>query len=110
MSDKETNNTHTLILMPSGRRGKVAHGTLVLDAARQLGVEIESICGGRQTCEKCRVLVEAGHFDKHGITSSEEHLSPRTETEIALLNELGTPEQRLSCNAKVLGARVVSGN
>jgi uncharacterized 2Fe-2S/4Fe-4S cluster protein (DUF4445 family) len=103
MSDTDTNNTHTLILMPSGRRGKIQRGTLVLDAARQLGVEIESICGGRQTCEKCRVLVEEGRFDKHGITSGDEHLSPRTETEIELLKELGTPEQRLSCNARILG-------
>jgi len=94
--------------MPSGRRGKVEHGTLVLDAARQLGVEIESICGGRQTCEKCRVLVEEGHFDKHGITSSEEHLSPRTENEIELLRELGTPEQRLSCNAKIIGDLLIT--
>jgi uncharacterized 2Fe-2S/4Fe-4S cluster protein (DUF4445 family) len=108
MSDTETHNTHTLILMPSGRRGVVEHGTLVLDAARQLGVEIESICGGRQTCEKCRVLVEEGHFDKHGITSSEEHLSPRTQVEIELLNELGTPEQRLSCNAKILGDLLIT--
>ncbi len=108
MPDKDSHNTHTLILMPSGRRGPVEHGTLVLDAARQLGVEIESICGGRQTCEKCRVLVEEGHFDKHGITSSEEHLSPRTEVEIALLKELGTPEQRLSCNAKILGDLLIT--
>jgi len=94
--------------MPSGRRGKVKHGTLVLDAARQLGVEIESICGGRQTCEKCRVLVEEGHFDKHGITSSENHLSPRTEVEIELLKKLGTPEQRLSCNARILGDLLIT--
>jgi uncharacterized 2Fe-2S/4Fe-4S cluster protein (DUF4445 family) len=108
MSDTVTHNTHTLILMPSGRRGQVEHGTLVLDAARQLGVEIESICGGRQTCEKCRVIVEEGNFDKHGITSSEGHLSARTETEIELLKELGTPEQRLSCNARILGDLLIT--
>lgn len=95
--------SHTLILMPSGRRGQVEAGTPVLEAARQLGVEIESICGGRQTCEKCRVVTENGHFDKLGITSSEAHLSPRTPKEIELLAKLGTPEQRLSCNAQILG-------
>jgi uncharacterized 2Fe-2S/4Fe-4S cluster protein (DUF4445 family) len=94
--------------MPSGRRGKVEHGTLVLDAARKLGVEIESICGGRQTCEKCRVVVEDGRFDKHGITSREEHLSARTQVEIELLKKLGTPEQRLSCNARILGDLLIS--
>ncbi|HKJ40296.1 MAG TPA: ASKHA domain-containing protein [Anaerolineales bacterium] len=103
---KNTNGkeeTHTLILMPSGRHGEVEHDTTVLEAARQLGVEIESICGGRQTCEKCRVIVEEGHFDKHGITSSEEHLSAHTPKEIELLEKLGTPEQRLSCNAHIRG-------
>jgi len=108
MSNTNTNTTHTLILMPSGRRGQVEYGSLVLDAARQLGVEIESICGGRQTCEKCRVLVEEGRFVKHGITSSEEHLSPRTQVEIDLLKELGTPEQRLSCNARILGDLLIT--
>jgi uncharacterized 2Fe-2S/4Fe-4S cluster protein (DUF4445 family) len=108
MSNKETQSTYTLILMPSGRRGQIEDGTLVLDAARQLGVEIESICGGRQTCEKCRVIVEEGHFDKHGIRSSEEHLSPRTEAEIELLKKLGTPEQRLSCNARIHGDLLIT--
>lgn len=108
MPDRANHTTHTLILMPSGRRGRVAHGSLVLDAARQLGVEIESICGGRQTCEKCRVIVEEGRFDKHGITSREEHLSARTEVEIGLLNKLGTPEQRLSCNARIFGDLLIT--
>jgi len=99
----EKEQTHTLILMPSGRHGDIKHDTTVLEAARQLGVEIESICGGRQTCEKCRVIVEDGYFDKHGITSSEKHLSARTPKEIELLEKLGTPEQRLSCNSHIRG-------
>lgn len=88
-----------IIFMPSGRRGRVAEGTLVLDAARQLGVEIESICGGRLTCNKCRIKVEEGQFAKHGITSASDHLSPPTEEEVRLLNKLESPECRLSCNA-----------
>ena len=100
---EERKPLHTLILMPSGRRGRVPHGITVLEAARQLGVEIESICGGRQTCQKCRVRVENGRFDKLGITSAEASLSPRDEKEIALLEKLGTPEMRLSCNARVEG-------
>ncbi len=79
-----------------------------MDAARQMGVEIESICGGRQTCHKCRIIVEEGHFDKHGITSSEGHLTPRTEKEITLLEKLGTPEQRLSCNAHIQGDLLIT--
>ncbi|HET7010786.1 MAG TPA: 2Fe-2S iron-sulfur cluster-binding protein, partial [Anaerolineales bacterium] len=71
----EVSSTHTLVLMPSGRRGSVPHGSTLLDAARTLGVELESICGGRQTCGKCQVIVESGAYPKHGITSRESHLS-----------------------------------
>src|SRR5215467_4221331 len=71
----------TLVLLPSGRRGQVARGTNLLDAARQLGVELESICGGRQTCGKCQILVEEGTFLKHQITSAadraQHHLNGR---------------------------------
>ena len=75
--------------MPSGRRGRVARGTTLLEAARQLGVEIESICGGRQTCGKCQVVVEEGHFAKHGLTSSAEHLSAVAEREAEYIAEHG---------------------
>ncbi len=87
--------------MPSGRRGRVTHGTLVLDAARQLGVEIESICGGRLTCNKCRVRVEEGQFAKHGIISGKHHLSPPTDEETRLLEKLQSLDCRLSCNARI---------
>jgi uncharacterized 2Fe-2S/4Fe-4S cluster protein (DUF4445 family) len=103
-----TKKNHTLILMPSGRRGKVASGLTILEAARQLGVEIESICGGRQQCDKCRVIIEDGQFDKHGIVSDESHLTPRTEEERAMLEKAGTPEQRLSCNAHIQGNLLVT--
>ena len=46
--------------MPSGLRGEVPPGTLLLEAAGRLGVELESICGGRQTCGKCQIAVEEG--------------------------------------------------
>jgi len=94
--------------MPSGRRGEVESNLSVLDAARQLGVEIESICGGRQTCDKCRIIVEEGQFDKHGIESRESHLTPRTDEERAMLDQAGTPEQRLSCNARIRGDLLIT--
>jgi uncharacterized 2Fe-2S/4Fe-4S cluster protein (DUF4445 family) len=100
MSERKTPE-HLVIFMPSGRRGRVPDGTLVLDAARQLGVEIESICGGRLTCNKCRIKVEEGAFAKHGIVSANSHLSPPTEEETRLLNKLESPECRLSCNARI---------
>ena len=69
----DTQLTHLVIFQPSGRQGQVAEGTTLLDAARQLGVDVDSICGGRQTCGKCKVLVETGAFAKHAIESAAEH-------------------------------------
>lgn len=88
-----------VIFVPSGRRGKVARGISVLDAARQMGVEIESICGGRLTCGKCKVRIEDGVFQKHGIVSKPDHVTPPNEDERAFLNRLGDDEHRLSCAA-----------
>ncbi len=36
-----------VLFMPSGRRGRFPLGTPLLDAARHLGVYVESVCGGR---------------------------------------------------------------
>jgi uncharacterized 2Fe-2S/4Fe-4S cluster protein (DUF4445 family) len=90
-----------VIFMPSGRRGRVAPGENLLDAARHLGVEIESICGGRLTCGKCKIRVEVGEFQKHGITSGPDHVSPPGAEEQALLATLGDQEYRLSCVTRV---------
>ena len=102
------NSLHTLILMPSGRREEVRNGANLLEAAEGMGVQIESICGGRQTCAKCHVVVEEGHFDKHGITSQPGHLTPRTQEEIQQLEELGLPDQRLACAAHVQGDLLIT--
>ncbi len=93
-----------VIFMPAGRRDRIAPGQSLLDAARQMGVEIESICGGRLTCGKCKVVVEHGRFEKHAITSTSDHLTPPTDDEIALLQRLGeNGDCRLACSAYVTG-------
>ena len=60
---------HNIILQPSGRRGQIDEGTSVRTAARELGVEIESICAENATCGKCMVLIEEGRFEKYNINS-----------------------------------------
>lgn len=100
--------THLVILMPSGRRGQVKEGESLLEAARQLGVEIESICAGRLTCGKCKVRVEEGDFQKHGIQSQSEHLSAMSEEERLLLERMDNSDCRLSCSAYVHGDVLVS--
>ncbi len=103
---------HTVILQPSGRRGQVEEGKSVREAARELGVEIESICAENATCGKCAVLIEEGRFERYGIESKQENLSPVGAAEKAyferrpnLLKSKGwqVGKVRLSCQCKVLG-------
>ncbi|MFT7587471.1 MAG: uncharacterized 2Fe-2S/4Fe-4S cluster protein (DUF4445 family), partial [Cellvibrionaceae bacterium] len=92
-----------VIFMPSGRRENIPAGTSLLDAARNMGVEIESICGGKLTCGKCMVRVEDGVFQKHGITSSPNNVTPPSDKEQKLLKRMGNSEYRLSCQCFVTG-------
>jgi uncharacterized 2Fe-2S/4Fe-4S cluster protein (DUF4445 family) len=100
--------THQVVLMPSGLRGPIEHGTNLLDAARSLGVELESICGGRQTCGKCQVIVEDGQFPKHGITSAAGHLTPVEATEADYADRNGLDGRRLACAAGVIGDLLIT--
>ncbi len=70
-----------IVFTPSGRRGRFDEGTSVLDAARSLGVDLDSVCGGRGICGRCQVVVSEGSFAKHGIESRADHLIPFTEPE-----------------------------
>ncbi len=106
------NKVHTVILQPSGRRGLVDEGLSLREAARQLGVEIESICAENATCGKCKILVEEGTFERYGITSKRAHLSaPRAEEadyfsrrpKMMSANGWEVGQVRLSCQAKILG-------
>ncbi len=97
-----------VLFMPSGKRGRFPKGTTVLDAARQLGVYVESVCGGRATCGRCQVVVQEGSFAKHGITSSNAHISPRGAKEERYERVRGLDEgRRLSCSATVEGDLVI---
>ena len=93
-----------VVFTPSGRRGRFATGTTVLDAARSLGVDIDSVCGGRGICGRCQVTQGVGEFPKLGITSQPEHLSGFTELESTYRAEKGlAADRRLSCTATVRG-------
>ena len=103
---------HTIILQPSGRRGQADEGISVRSAARELGVEIESICAENATCGKCMVLIEEGRFEKYNIDSNRVNLSPVTTEEAAyfsrrpkLLKDKGweVGHVRLSCQCKIRG-------
>ena len=93
-----------VIFTPSGRRGRFAAGTTILDAARSLGVDLDSVCGGRGLCGRCQVVPAEGSYPKHGIESSGAHLSPpgADEAEYDRLRGLAA-DRRLGCRAEVTG-------
>lgn len=101
---------YQVVFMPSGRRGTASDGESLLAVARRLGIDIESICGGRLTCAKCKVRIDEGSFPKHGISSSAFNLSQSSDEESTLLASAsgsGTGEYRLACAADVCGDLLV---
>jgi uncharacterized 2Fe-2S/4Fe-4S cluster protein (DUF4445 family) len=101
--------TAKLIFTPSGIRGEFPYGTAVLDAARSLGVDVDSVCGGRGLCGRCQIICTEGDFPKHAIHSSAEHLSPSGEVEHfyhTRRKPLAT-NRRLSCQALIQGDLVI---
>jgi len=97
-----------IIFTPAGRRGRFPSGTIVLDAARSLGVDIDSVCGGRGICGRCQVQQSVGSFAKHGIESRAEHLSPFAASEVEYRDRRGMePGRRLSCVARLQGDAVI---
>lgn len=108
-SDREE---YAVVFQPSGARGKIERGVHLRAAARQLGVEIESLCAENATCGKCRVFIETGDFDRLGIRSEMDHLSPVEAAEEAYFAKrreawrksgVDVDRLRLSCQARVQG-------
>lgn len=100
--------TAKVIFQPSGRRGEVETGINLIEASRQLGVDIEALCGEKKVCGKCKVRIETGTFQKYGVTSGLEHVSDWQKEEDKFITpaerELGF---RLACAAKVTGDLLV---
>ena len=107
MTDKKAR----IVFTPSGRRGSFALGTPVLEAARSLGVDVDTVCGGRGLCGRCQVTCSEGEFAKHQIRSSAANLTPFGEVE-ERYNERRklkplAPGRRLSCQARIQGDLVI---
>jgi uncharacterized 2Fe-2S/4Fe-4S cluster protein (DUF4445 family) len=99
---------HLVIFTPSGKRGRFAAGTPVLTAARQLGVDLDSVCGGRGICSKCQVTPGYGEFPKHGVTVSDGALSGWNAVEERYKSKRGMIEgRRLGCQATIQGDVVI---
>ncbi|MBL1437964.1 MAG: DUF4445 domain-containing protein [Rhodobacteraceae bacterium] len=101
-------NQHTVIFTPSGKRGRFSEGTPILDAARSLGVDLDSVCGGRGICSKCQITPSFGEFPKFGVVANEDSLSKWNSVEQRYDDIRGLPKgRRLGCQAKVTGDIVI---
>ena len=97
-----------IVFTPSGKRGRFAIGTPVLQAARSLGVDIDSVCGGRAICGRCQINVGEGEFAKHGISSAADHVSAFSQVEERYDRLRGLASgRRLSCQTKIEGDLVI---
>ncbi|MEL6509181.1 MAG: ASKHA domain-containing protein [Pseudomonadota bacterium] len=91
-----------VIFTPSGKRGHFPVGTPILTAARQLGVDLDSVCGGRGICSKCQITPSYGEFPKHGVTVQDSALSDWNAVEQRYDDKRGLKSgRRLGCQATV---------
>ena len=110
-ADRMTDKAARVVFTPSGRRGSFAPGTPVLEAAQSLGVDVDTVCGGRGLCGRCQVTCSEGEFAKHQIVSSADNLTAFSEVE-SHFNERRklkplAPGRRLSCQARIQGDLVI---
>ncbi|MDG1376377.1 MAG: ASKHA domain-containing protein [Yoonia sp.] len=97
-----------VVFTPSGKRGHFPLGTPILTAARQLGVDLDSVCGGRGICSKCQITPSYGEFSKHGVTVADDALSEWNSVEQRYKDKRGLIDgRRLGCQAAVQGDVVI---
>jgi uncharacterized 2Fe-2S/4Fe-4S cluster protein (DUF4445 family) len=102
-------SAHRVVFTPSGKRGEFPDGTSLLVAARALGVDLDSVCGGRGICGRCQVDIAEGDFAKHAIRSGADHLTPWGEVETRYASKRGpfAANRRLGCQASICGDLVI---
>jgi len=104
----ETTATCAVVFAPSGRSGRVTAGTTVLEAARTLGVDLDTVCGGRGICGRCQVVVGVGEFPKWGVTVTPEHVTPPGPLEQDYRGRRPLADgRRLGCAVGIVGDAVI---
>lgn len=99
---------HTVIFQPSGVRGMVDDGITILDASRQLGADVESLCGGKGICGKCKVRIEEGYFPKYRVNSTVASVEKIGNVNEKFLNRQQLRQDyRISCHTRIHGDIVV---
>ncbi len=84
---------HIIYFEPSGDKGPVKEGKSILEAAREIGIDLISICGGKGVCGKCRIEIKEGS----------ENLTPPTDNEKKILKDDLNSFYRLACSARING-------
>jgi len=103
----EASTTVQVVFTPSGKRGEIVRGKSVLEAAQQLGVDLDTVCGGRGICDRCQIDHSIGEFAKFRIHSNAENLSPQSVSEQEFFGGQSPLTRRLGCQAKLLGDVVI---
>ncbi len=99
---------HRIVFTPSGLNGVVDDGSTVLEAARELGVDLDTVCGGRGICGRCQVVPSTGSFPKWGIDAADDALGEWTSTESGYEGRRALGDgHRLGCAARVRGDVVI---
>jgi len=105
---KMKSQKYTVVFQPSGLRGQVEDGATILEAARKLGAGIESVCGGKGVCGKCKIRLEEGYFPKYRITSAINSTKTRGQATEKFINKLQIKRgYRLACQTLIRGDIVV---
>jgi uncharacterized 2Fe-2S/4Fe-4S cluster protein (DUF4445 family) len=102
-------SANRVVFTPSGKRGEFAEGASLLEAARALGVDLDSVCGGRGICGRCQVDIAEGDFAKHAIHSGADHATPSGAVEARYASKRGpfAAGRRLGCQARICGDLVI---
>ncbi len=103
----EVSPTVQVVFTPTGKRGEIVRGKSVLEAAQQLGVDLDTVCGGRGICDRCQIDHSIGEFAKFRIHSNAGNLSPPSASENEYFDDQSPSTRRLGCQAKLLGDVVI---
>lgn len=88
---------------PSGRRGHISPGKTIIEAAQDLGVDIQNICGSLAQCGKCKVRIIEITSANQDNPPSTKSLSPIKESEKNILSNQELAEGwRLACQTQIL--------
>lgn len=100
--------TTRVIFQPSGIAAELEDQPTVLQLARRVGVDLDSVCAGRGLCGRCQVTMATGEFPKWGLTVDADALSPPGPVETDYHgNRPLAADHRLGCATRILGDVVI---